>query len=316
MLLCVSCGCGGVAEIPLSGQRQAIVNGEAAEEGQFPNVGLLHGPGGNCTATLIGRQTILTAAHCDDDVEGMSYITPGSRSIRLKAFVPHPDFRPLDNEDNELPRADIALGYLEQQAEETPAALAEDPPERGEALILVGWGQTGSDAGDDGTQRWAENDVEEIEEDLFSIEDASWGEGITCQGDSGGPAFAERAGEQQVMGVHASTTCYDSSWWFFDASAAHEVRVDVYFDWIAERIDDPEVLAEEPERTVHGPTDPVDRPARSADAEQEAPRSAETFRDPFAGARGCGLAGPAHPASAWWILVLWAWAGGRRRSRR
>ncbi len=223
-------------------RRDAIVGG-AVSNGD-PEVFMLSmqyggGQGSNCTATLIGPRTLLTAAHCvDPRVGGATSISiwathltntfsAGNNDyIKVVETRIHPGWNPNAGLSN-----DIALALLERR----PTGISPKPWNqasvssfKGKPLRAVGYGTTGSGNGS-GVKRTVDLTFRAVNGSHIFMGDQV-GRGI-CHGDSGGPSFHTFPdGVERVVGVHSYTTtaekCVDGA----------DVRVDAYAQFINEWI--------------------------------------------------------------------------------
>lgn len=159
-------------------------------DGEHPEVGLLVTEKGYCTATLIGRRTVLTAAHCFGFSSGfapMSQPAFGYFSLTLKsgksATVPYHRYRA---DANVLQVGfDIGVAQLDTpiaEAGATPATIAEEWPDNDETLTTYGYGRfdKGCKKSDAGPKHKRKAEIE--------LPDGFW-KRVTCPGDSGGPYF-------------------------------------------------------------------------------------------------------------------------------
>jgi hypothetical protein len=246
LLLLALVGCGPDAP-PVREQRAPIINGQ--EHDGHPAVGQLvfaYTGGdiqdGDCTATLVGQKTVITAAHClgfpltDFHVGGG--IHEADRSI------PHPNYDP-----NTPYLWDMGLVVLKTTPSVEAAWLAMDPPQEGMAVTLVGFGVTAKDAGDSGIKRLAQNTISSVEQRYFGITGASGSEGNACYGDSGGPAFVTHGGKEALAGIISFTTgeC---------GANTYCTRVDRTLDWLQQEGGDDLQLLD-----VTPPTVTIDAPA-------------------------------------------------------
>jgi len=212
-VLATACGPAAPDSAPVGVRRSNIFNGQVYSG--HPAVGELDiDQGSLCTATLIGKKTVLTAGHC---AEGSSYtFIAGGASYKVAQVIAHPSFNASTLAN------DIAVVILAQAPALTPIIASSKPPTVGQQVTLVGFGVTSEKGSDSGTKRIAHATISQVTQTRLVWNGASGG---TCYGDSGGPAFATIDGKEVQVGVTSTgdppcgTTDYDT-------------RVDAFLSWI------------------------------------------------------------------------------------
>lgn len=194
-----------------------------------------NGQGSLCTATLIDRRTLLTAAHCVDpailnatsltivasNANTESEIVRGVNTWNVVETRKHPQWNPNIGLSN-----DIAMALLER----APTGITPKPWNTtsistygGRPVRAIGYGTIGNNMGS-GTRRQVDLSMRQLTSSLLYIGNMS-NKGI-CHGDSGGPTFHTFAdGVERVVGVHSFTNteaCTDGA----------DTRVDAYASFV------------------------------------------------------------------------------------
>lgn len=200
--------------------------------GGIPAIGALRlDHGVHCTATAIGRQTVLTAAHClhvcEKENQRLEFVVgPDARDpiqvypIRGCAIAPGYD-------RNSKAVDDIGVAYLTKDFVNGP--LVSYPkagmisPLRATLLLFVGYGFADSNGGGLGKKRKVELRTREEKEKTFKYGGGGVG---TCQGDSGGPALLRSVGDGVV-----GTTSWEVNG-FFCGNEDIDMRVDAFSGWL------------------------------------------------------------------------------------
>jgi hypothetical protein len=201
-----------------------IVNGTPSSA--FPAVGILLAEGQFCSATLIGCETVLTAAHClcPDNADTFAQCQRGGGPNPDDVFF-LPQSAPMAiarsiaiHQDYNFGRGgDIAVIKLQQPVTGiTPMAFnSSAKPALGTAGTIVGYGRIGGDPGalpEVGIKRVAsvvsarcpgpsngEPGIPAENHDCIDILDGD--DAGTCQGDSGGPLLIDQGAGDVVAGV-------------------------------------------------------------------------------------------------------------------
>jgi secreted trypsin-like serine protease len=193
---------------------------QPAISGAGQSVVMLDGSGGTvCTATAIGRDLLLTAAHCVQPGSQYKFLdNPASREAKLKDVARierHPQFD-LKRLFAHLATADVALIKLaEPLPARIPIALLGGENESvavNDAFVVAGYGVTARGAEKlDGVVRAATlvatGQPGALQIRLFDPKTKGDAPGLgACTGDSGAPAFREENGSLAIVGVVSWST--------------------------------------------------------------------------------------------------------------
>ncbi len=209
---------------------RAVVNGKT-DSGHLAVGALISGGNSTCTATLVGKHTVVTAAHCvmtstkpyklksPVNLYLGGYPSGGTKYTAYKVIT-HPSY----DGGNKSDLAVIILG--KDVTTITPQIISSTPPKAGETIVMVGYGLIGEKKGSFGTKRMATNTISSVSASTYYIKGSSGFHGNICNGDSGGPSFASRNGKDVCSGVHSTKTNYCGY-------AATDMRVDAFRSWIS-----------------------------------------------------------------------------------
>jgi hypothetical protein len=218
LLLAVAAG---IAGLQLPERAPAMVGDAPAAPAEFGHsiVMILGSAGTACTATAIGRDLLLTAAHCVQP--GADYKLLGSEpgqppvlktTIRIER---HPQFD-IKRLLNHLATADVALIKLAEPLPPriSPAVIAggAETVAAGDSLVVAGYGVTvRGDGRTGGTARAATLVVTgqpgPLQIRLFDPASKGLSAGLgACAGDSGAPAFRTSGAGAAILGVVSWST--------------------------------------------------------------------------------------------------------------
>lgn len=223
--------CGGPPPEQLGEASSAIVNGNL-DVGD-PAVGRA----GGCTATLIGRRTALTSAHCGASGYSLELrLYPcGSAVCQMPftgTFIADPDYSGDGDWDH-----DIGVIVFNQDISAAtgivPLRIAGTAHE-GDRAWLVGYGRTNpDDPNSGGLKHGGYTSIGDTHDQTYDYDDTSQAYG--ADGDSGGPAI--QAYTDCVVGVFGGI---DSGFWGLDTDW-ELTRTDTKLGWIRQWANDPSV---------------------------------------------------------------------------
>lgn len=217
------------ARRPQVAPRPRIVNGTFTSG--FPSVGaLLAGTNAatadnECTGTMIGCQTFLTAAHCVCDGDGTDCQAGGPSEPdpnRFFVFLQHAGVFAVSNialrSDYNFPVADVAVLTLAGPVtaiRPTPLNLA-GTPATGASGTIVGFGRQGNGLYDYGLKRTGQVSLAPCSGGVSGTTSVCWNydtpvgpagtDSNTCNGDSGGPLFIDHGCGPVIAGITSGGT--------------------------------------------------------------------------------------------------------------
>jgi hypothetical protein len=204
---------------------------------------------GHGAATLIAPTWLLTAAHVARDIpppaeHPLSIELAGNR-YRIARVVMHPAYRHawVEEEEGNSDTVDLAAVELETPVSDVvPYALYDRFDERGQEVLLLGWGESGNGLRGalsiDRSLRQATNIIDETDDYWlkFRFDAPPAGtrlEGVCGRGDSGGPAFIRQDERLLLAGVSSWQEDNDRGLGLYGC-VEHYARVSTHLEWIRE----------------------------------------------------------------------------------
>ncbi len=236
-----------------------IIGGDPAVEDRYPYaVSLSDDLGHFCGGSLIARDVVLTAAHCDEKGEGQYKAVVGrhahtdndGQELSVKLALPHPNY------DAYATDKDFLLIFLNDAASDNINIVRlnsdADTPNVSAPVTVMGWGDIDpTDAGQVLASELMEVEVNVISNEECDSSDGSSGsykDSITnnmlcareegggedsCQGDSGGPLVikgANASGDVQVGVVSWGIGCASKDY------PGVYARVSAQYEWIRSEV--------------------------------------------------------------------------------
>jgi Trypsin len=226
--------CGESTEI---GQQQLAISGGTDHSGHLA-IGQLKVNGSQlCAGTLVGKQTVLTSAHCVKEAAKIVFVLDDGKTFEVASTAIHPG-----HSSSSWPWSgsyyDIAVLRLKTAPQIKGIEVSPRFPNKGLPVTIIGYGhpncvttkdfgfttKLGKDAiSCTGTtvKRIAQNTIAEVFEHEISIE----GKANACKGDSGGAVLAKINGKELLVGIPANGAmpCGVQS---------YSTRIDAFLPWI------------------------------------------------------------------------------------
>jgi hypothetical protein len=192
-----------------------LIGGRPANPAHWPASVYISSGGSRCSATVVGKWVVLTAAHCVNDGGRIQFnLGPNRFSGSCKH---HPNYKRNKT-------ADFALCKMSKPMMGLPyeSIATKQPYAIGDTLLLTGYGCTrgGGGGGNDGIFRIGEAKVTRAPKGGNYDTVLEKGAAL-CFGDSGGAGFVIKGDKRLVFGVNSrgdiATTSFLSSTWFGDS---------------------------------------------------------------------------------------------------
>lgn len=180
-----------------------IKNGVELQDGQLPQVqSLIYGENHHCTATLVGPNVIISAAHCTTGQ--LTFGTPDSK-IRIVKYITHPKYRGDKTnapEGLEFPY-DVGIGILEESITSiVPISISSHLPDVRDEVLFLGAGNPTPEV-----RKYGTSPVLKVSTQGVTLRSDGDKAQFTCNGDSGGPNLHKDSnGNVTLFGVNSTST--------------------------------------------------------------------------------------------------------------
>ncbi|GAA4919339.1 trypsin-like serine protease [Streptomyces coeruleoprunus] len=236
------------APLALTATPAAAVTGIPEAEGSLAFTAVLNIGNGQrgCSAALVDREWLLTAASCFADDPAVSLAVPaGAPKLKTTAIIGRTDLATTTGEVRNVvelvahPSRDIVLARLSRPVTSVaPVAVSATAAAAGESLKVAGYGRTKDEwapiklhSGTFTVDSVTDNDVAVTGQNGASV----------CMGDTGGPALRFVNGVPQVVAVNSRS--YQGGCYGIDAAetrtGAVEARADGLASWVTSKVNAP-----------------------------------------------------------------------------
>ncbi|WP_240137021.1 S1 family peptidase [Streptomyces sp. MUM 178J] len=232
---------------PLATPAHAVTGTPDADNALAFTVRLDIGQGARaCSAALVDREWLLTAASCfADDPAASPAVPAGKPKLKTVATIGRADLTSTAGGTRTVlqlvphPSRDLVLGRLSSPVRNTaPVALSSTPPVAGEELTVAGYGRT-EDAWSPLLRHSGRFTVDAVNAGAIDITGRDGA--AVCMGDTGGPAVRTTGGQAELVAVNSRS--WQGGCFGVDPAetrtGAVDARVDDLRDWVAAAVGAP-----------------------------------------------------------------------------
>lgn len=181
-----------------------LINGEPVDKSKYPSVVRIFVGSSSCTANVVGKRRIITAAHCGETGDTATFTTISGKKFSAK-LQRAPGYPGKD--------LDLSIGTTSSDIDVAPMSIRTDRFERkGLEVTMIGYGCTkpGGSGGNDGVLRIGTTLVAGGQGYDLVLQNP--GGAALCYGDSGGPLFDSSSGKLVQIAVNSKGNIEDISY--------------------------------------------------------------------------------------------------------
>lgn len=178
-----------------------LIHGQPVPAGSFTEVVKIVTGTSGCTATIVGKRVLLTAAHCGSTGATSKFSLDGKQytgKVTRSSLYPGKDH-------------DVAVIVTSEDIAGKPASVG-GTAEKGKSVTLLGYGctQPGGGGGSDGILRYGTTTITAFAG--FDMVSKQAGGAALCFGDSGGPLFDSVGGKHKLLGINSKGNIQDTNY--------------------------------------------------------------------------------------------------------
>jgi hypothetical protein len=192
-----------------------------------------------CTGTLVGKHTVLTAAHCAaahptwPRIFSMNMPDKSIQTVKVTKMQIAPGYVQRESTSVlSLFQSDVAVFDLAMDVNVKATPVSAATPKRASAAILTGYGRTALNEIGGRKKRETKTIIDDVLDFHIVFRSTDKNPGLSCSGDSGGPALATRryttdAGKQVQGEVITGVTSFGDC-----RATSHYARTDILVKWL------------------------------------------------------------------------------------
>jgi hypothetical protein len=182
-----------------------IINGAILDDTQLPQMSQITKDQANCSATLIGPNVILTAAHCIGEFPEQVFGPVNGAFYKVKLTL-NPKYNETDDDQSLALASDAAIGILEKEIPNIiPATISVKNPSIDDPVLMAGCGSP-----TEGIRQFGFSRVNRQGSTGFTLSDSNSTQ-VFNYGDSGGPNFMVNDKNELSLFAVNSTSNFSSA---------------------------------------------------------------------------------------------------------